>query len=190
MILATVALMLLVGCAPQESAPKSDSNNSSKQPAVEFVWSADADCAMCHAVENESMTDATCLASTHEKEGNTCATCHTDKTGLNKAHEGATPEGAEKAKKLRSTTIDENVCLSCHDGYEQLAEKTASSTALTDSDGTVVNPHALPEHEKHADTTCADCHVMHTDEPPAESAPGYCSSCHHAGIYECYTCHE
>ncbi|WP_281656136.1 cytochrome c3 family protein [Eggerthella sinensis] len=187
-----VAALAAAGCTPQApSSTEGGNGDAGDQPvAVAFTWSAEADCAMCHAKEDASMTDASCLAATHEQEGNTCSTCHTDVQGLTKAHESATPEDAvKKATKLRDTTIDEDACFSCHGSYDELAEKTASSTLLTDSQGTVVNPHARPDGEGHADQTCADCHVMHSDEPVTESAPAFCISCHHAGVYQCNTCH-
>lgn len=186
------ATLGLAGCAPQSPRDTNDSPEA-KDPvtSVEFAWTPDADCSMCHTTESASMTDQSCLASTHEKEGNTCATCHTDTAGLEKAHEGATPELAEKkATKLRDTTIDENSCFSCHGSYEELASETADSTVLADSQGTVVNPHAIPDSEDHADTDCSSCHVMHSDEPDTESAPEYCISCHHANVYQCHTCHQ
>ena len=106
-------------------------------------------------------------------------------------HEGATAEEAEKrATKLRSTTVDEGTCLSCHGSLEELAEKTADCEVLTDSEGKTVNPHALPDNEDHGDTNCVSCHVMHDDEPAETAAPDYCESCHHANVYACHTCHD
>ncbi len=55
--------------------------------------------------------------------------------------------------------------------------------------GTVVNPHALPEVEDHADITCGSCHQMHSDKPIDRTARATCNSCHHAGVFECGTCH-
>lgn len=187
------AILVIVGCSPSDADEQSgtDQEQPAEQSAIDFVWTSDADCSMCHAVESDSMTDSTCLASIHEQQGNTCNTCHTDMTGLEKAHEGATPELAEKrATKLRSTIIDEEVCFSCHGSYEELAVKTASYTGLADTQGTTVNPHALPENEDHADTNCASCHVMHSAVEASESAQDYCTSCHHANVYQCHTCHD
>lgn len=139
------------------------------------------------------MSDASCLASTHANEGTVCATCHANSDSLAKTHEGATPELAQKKKAVAgpsSADIDETACFSCHGSYQELAAATAESVVLVDTDGTVANPHALPETEDHAAATCASCHVMHADEPVAESAPAYCASCHHAGVYTCNTCHD
>lgn len=184
-----VSVFGLIGCSPRAS--ESQSSNDPQQAAISFTWNADADCATCHATEDRSMADSTCLASTHEKQGNTCSTCHTDAKGLEKAHENATPELAKKrATKLRTTTIDEKACFSCHGSYEELAIKTAASSLLTDTQGAVVNPHALPANKDHADTTCASCHIMHSGTPAEESVPEYCASCHHANVYQCHTCHD
>lgn len=38
----------------------------------------------------------------------------------------------------------------------------------------------------HADIVCADCHAMHS---AGSTAAETCVSCHHAGVYECNTCH-
>lgn len=185
------ALGGLAACAPQQSAGSNDGASGAEPAQVDFTWENDSDCAQCHQTESSSMNDSACLAATHAAEGNTCATCHTDESGLVKAHENATPDEAKKrATKLRSTTIDESACFSCHGSYDELAAKTAELALLTDSEGTTVNPHAMPENNEHADTDCASCHVMHASEPAEESAPEYCESCHHAGVYSCHTCHD
>ena len=58
------------------------------------------------------------------------------------------------------TAVDDAVCASCHNAAD-LAAKTTESAVLTDSEGTVVNPHDLPENEDHAATKCTSCHKMH-----------------------------
>lgn len=186
-----VALGGLAACAPQHNDGAGGGEASAESTQVAFTWSYDSTCSQCHQKEDSSMNDAACLAATHAAEGTTCATCHTDESGLASAHENATPDEARKrATKLRSTTIDEAACLSCHGSYEELATKTADLALLTDSEGTTVNPHAMPENEDHASTDCASCHVLHDSEPAEESAPEYCESCHHAGVYSCHTCHD
>ncbi len=186
-----VALGVLAACAPQQNDGSASEDASTESTQVAFTWSYDSTCTQCHEKEATSMDDTACLAATHAAEGTTCATCHTDENGLASAHENATPDEAKKrATKLRSTTIDEGACLSCHGSYEELATKTADLTLLTDSEGTTVNPHAMPENEDHADTDCASCHIMHSEEPSTETAPEYCDSCHHAGVYSCHTCHD
>lgn len=186
-----VVALGLGACAPRvaEELPSTGGDESSADVAVD--WSYDSSCDTCHTAEPASIDDANCLVSTHAAQGNTCQTCHADEAGLQKAHEGATAESAAKrATKLRSTTVDEATCLACHDSKETLAEKTAASTVLTDSEGKTVNPHAMPENEDHADTNCVSCHSMHADEPVTETAPDYCESCHHANVYACHTCHD
>ena len=88
--------------------------------------------------------------------------------------------------------MDEATCLTdvCHGSYEALAEKTASSTILTDNDGTTVNPHDMPVNEDHETIDCGSCHDMHASDDIAKTAQKACQSCHHMGTYECYTCHE
>lgn len=188
--LSTVLLASIVGCAPQE---RDDGQNepSAASSQVAFSWAPDSDCAMCHAKETSSMDDGACLASTHKAEGTDCATCHADTASLQTAHEDATAEeAAKRATKLRVTEIDQDACLSCHDGEDGHSASTAASTVLTDSQGTTVNPHDLPDNDEHADATCGSCHDMHGDSPVAIAAPEYCASCHHSNVYECHTCHE
>lgn len=183
-----VAAGAVAGCAPKtHEGPLAKDNTIT----VDFTWSADANCAICHATEDESLTSIPCYAALPEQGGNLCATCHTDAAGLKKAHEGATPALAkEKATKLRDTTIDEGACFTCHGSYEELATKTADVTVLTDAQGTTVNPHARPMGVGHEGQTCADCHALHTGEPAQEVAPEFCITCHHTNDYQCHTCHQ
>lgn len=188
--LSFVACVALAACAPH-AASEMPSTGEEGAAEVAVEWSYDSSCETCHAKEPASLEDGACLVSTHAAQGNTCQTCHADEAALKTVHEGATAEEAEKrATKLRSTTVDEETCLSCHGSLEELAEKTAGSTVLTDSEGKTVNPHALPDNEDHSDTNCVSCHVMHGDEPAATAAPDYCESCHHANVYACHTCHD
>lgn len=75
-------------------------------------------------------------------------------------------------------------------GWGALAALTADSEALVDAEGTVVNPHALPEGSSHEAITCTDCHKVHAEADPAKAALGKCRSCHHEDVFECYTCHD
>lgn len=187
---AAALIMSLNGCAPQK-ADEAQATEEASISQVSFAWSEASDCSVCHSKESSSMNDAACLAYTHQQQGNDCFTCHADTAGLESAHAEATPELAEKrATKLRSTKIDRAACLSCHGGEEGYAESTASSTVLTDTQGKTVNPHAMPENADHADTDCSSCHDMHGSAPASDSAPEYCATCHHSGVYECHTCHE
>lgn len=180
-------VLAFAGCAPQ--APSEGSRPDRSTPVdVEFAWSAEADCSMCHADEAASMTMAGYPAATHEAEGETCASCHADNAALASAHEGALPSST-MPKRLTKTKVDDTLCLACHD-QEELAEKTAASTVLADSQGLVENPHALPETENHTAIACSDCHKMHSPETAAETAKAKCLSCHHEDVFECNTCHE
>ncbi len=72
----------------------------------------------------------------------------------------------------------------------QLIAATADSVVLTDSEGTVVNPHDLPDSTNHNKIVCVDCHKIHdTEADLAKTASKKCTSCHHENVYECYTCH-
>lgn len=179
--------LVFAGCAPHASSE----GEQKDQPApaeVEFTWSADADCSTCHVDEAASMETAGYPASVHEAEGETCASCHADDAALASAHEGALPTST-MPKRLAKTKVDDALCRSCHDQGE-LAEITADSVALVDSQGLAENPHALPETENHAAIACSDCHKMHSSTVVAETAKATCLSCHHENVFECNTCHE
>lgn len=155
---------------------------------LELEWTPDSDCSVCHAVEAESFSDAESSARLHESLAADCAECHADAAGLSEVHEGL-DSGAKPAKRLKATSVEEAVCLSCHD-RESLAQATENSTVLEDSNGTVVNPHSLPENDDHGSLTCSSCHKLHSSTALADSAQAACVDCHHSGVYECYTCHE
>lgn len=174
------------GCGTAKKAPSTPSESKSNASAPAKPWSPESDCGACHQAEAKS-TGAV-LASIHGKAGVACMQCHTDEPGLETAHQGATPKNAAELK-LSKTTVDEKTCLDCHKTtWEDLAAKTAASTALKDPKGTVVNPHLAPSlNEKHvsANMACIDCHASHSDK----TALAYCKSCHHQGTFECGNCH-
>ena len=59
------------------------------------------------------------------------------------------------------------------------------------SNGKTVNPHDLPATETHQAITCTNCHTMHSEQTDLDGdAKSYCTSCHHADVFECYTCHQ
>lgn len=193
--LATGAVVLaLAACAPQQATTDeladTGANASDEAAAVQIDWSLESDCAMCHGAESASMDDGACPASTHQAQGATCATCHTDEAALTEAHANA-QAGAETPSHLSSSDVSQDACLTCHD-LDELAAATAEFDGLTDTQGTTVNPHALPENADHAaEVSCSSCHKMHeSDSEPATEARRTCNDCHHEGVYECYTCHS
>ena len=116
-----------------------------------------------------------------------CSTCHEDSDKLAKAHSKL--NSGKEATRLKKTAVESKVCTACHD-LEELAEATEGCTTLTDSEGTTVNPHDLPENDEHASIDCADCHQVHeTGKSLSQTAKTACGNCHHAGVYECGTCH-
>lgn len=198
--LATGAMVLtLAACAPHQAAPEeladtgsgdAASSASDDTAAVQVEWSLDSDCTMCHATESASMDDSACPASTHQAQGATCATCHNDEAALTQAHANA-QAGAETPTHLSSSDVSQDACLTCHN-MDDLAAATAEFDGLTDTQGTTVNPHALPDNADHAaEVSCSSCHKMHDgDSEPATEARRTCNDCHHEGVYECYTCHS
>ena len=177
-----------VACAPQAEPEGGTSNDAGKDGAAMTVeWSPEADCAACHTTEASSREDSTCLASLHV--ASKCTDCHAATDELAAEHEGKTAED-RLPKRLAKTDVSQDQCLSCHISYEDLAAKTANYQGLVDSEGTVVNPHALPASDDHADIACTDCHAMHAkDADPAKDGKTTCIGCHHADVFACGTCH-
>lgn len=115
-----------------------------------------------------------------------CATCHVESEGLEAGHKKL--NSGKEAKRLRKSEVDASFCTDCHQ-IEELAEATATYTGLTDANGTCVNPHDLPAGESHESVLCTDCHQVHSEKTLNETAVTTCNGCHHAGVFECGTCH-
>ena len=196
----TAALWSLAGCAPQgaSEAPAQqaqeqgqDASDASALDGQPVNWTMGSDCAMCHTSEAASATDSACPQGTaHEAEGVTCVQCHTQEDVLSTEHADV-KFGDKVATKATVATVDPATCESCHGTLADMAAKTAGSTALTDDNGTTVNPHERPAGQKHEENpaTCTDCHNNHSKDL-AKDAQKYCAQCHHRGVYECGTCHE
>lgn len=173
-----------------KATTKDDKTSSDTKAASS--WTLDMDCAVCHTVEGESMEDDATAACFHAKEVEdiTCGSCHTDEETLADVHTKA-KASAKPPKKLKKTTIETEACLneSCHDlTTDELADLTKNITDCTDSKGTTVNPHeVMGLTPGHGNITCGNCHKMHSDGEI--DAANTCVSCHHAGVYECNTCH-
>lgn len=203
-----VAALALAGCLVPVAAFAADS-----------AWSMDADCASCHTKEAQTHVviegaedagaadvgdaakpaskdaaseptaagaDPLPLAAVHQAVP--CTGCHSDEKVLSTVHDGVTAD-SKLPKRLRKAKIDEALCLGCHGSYEDLAKKTADCAVLTDSAGTVANPHDLPEGADHAKIDCLDCHTAHKAQEASETALNTCTGCHHTGVFECGTCH-
>lgn len=220
MALATTAALALALAAPYASLAASRPGNGgpggAKAPQ-ESVWTADSDCASCHpgeqllptaqpqdaaveggrdAVPRQGLPDAQAAgtgeldryAQMHaETFGFACTSCHEPGDALATAHARAT--SAPASSSLRKTSVSSDVCTACHK-VEDLVKKTEGCVVLTDSKGRTVNPHDLPDVLDHGSISCADCHEVHSDRPLERSAVLACTECHHAGVYECYTCHQ
>lgn len=176
-------------------------------------------CSTCHtdegalaAVHDAAEPDAklpTRLKKT-DVEQTVCLACHGDggaawtdagtetpEDGTAKAASSASADEGAVAAKKTSAVGDEGAAggtddmLDGQSAITMLVAATADSTALTDSSGTVVNPHDLPAVKDHDSITCTTCHDVHDPEPDAaKTASKKCLSCHHEGVYECYTCHS
>lgn len=207
---ATVALAGMVGvaagCTPQPTsdAPNSgkaataaegqDASGSASAEGAELTpinWTVDTDCAICHVTESAGAQNPACAqAVAHEQQ--VCVDCHRAADELSSIHAAVTIEDRDKVPtKAKHATADPESCIECHGTLEEVASLTSGSTALTDSQGTVVNPHERPAGESHETNPalCTDCHNNHSQDLPKD-AMKYCAQCHHRGVFQCGTCHE
>lgn len=192
-VVLAVGAVCAAGCSPQSSDQTASSNSQgsdASQAATQATWSLDTECTMCHDTESGTMKDGASGASAHVQQAQaTCATCHTDEQGLASVHKGKTASDA-MPKQLKKTAVEAQTCQAsgCHDKTaDEMVALTASYTGLVDTKGTQVNPHeVMGLTAGHADITCSNCHNMHEAEVAAADT---CVACHHAGVYECNTCH-
>ncbi|NTW28514.1 MAG: hypothetical protein HGA39_04020 [Coriobacteriia bacterium] len=181
-----VMLSVLTGCGGTTGNP-SDTSSSESTTTVVVPWSMKSNCATCHKTEGSSTTDLSCLVSKHT--GATCTICHSDVTTLTTAHSGATASSTMPTR-LTNTSVGSSVCLDCHKQAD-LAANTVNSKVLTDANGTVVNPHALPAKTEHVAIECTNCHQMHVSNANlATKAMAVCGSCHHENVFQCHICHS
>lgn len=186
-------MLAFIGCAPQQGELGASAGKGGDAiPAVTADWSMQSDCSMCHTTEKASADDGACLASQHKDVA--CVTCHTDEPAMETVHEGATADG-KMPKRLKKTEVANDSCLSCHFGtVEELAAQTPDIPKVVDTEGTEVNPHAALAMEQHTSggkqLECGSCHKMHEDSTAEEESDLACQSCHHAGVFTCYTCHD
>ena len=174
--------------ADNATAPKANETASSTATGTktEAQVESKADAQAKEEVEGEDEGEtAQHLITIHAPLG--CTTCHDD-AKLPELHDGATP-GSKMPEKLKKTNVSEELCLSCHGSYEELAELTEDCDLLTDDNGTTVHPHDLPDVADHDPITCTNCHVVHSKKTVEQTAPAKCLSCHHENVYECGTCH-
>ena len=184
-----LTVFCIAGCSPQQN-DKTPAQDGAKTEDVQVDWSLSTDCVTCHVAEKATMVEGASGAHAHVQQAQaTCATCHVDEAKLAKAHEGKTATDP-MPKKLKTTTVDTETCQSsgCHDLTEdEMLALTAGNTGLIDSKGTQVSPHnVIGLTSGHADITCSSCHNMHDEKMDAAAL---CVTCHHAGVYECNTCH-
>ena len=174
----------------QQAANKAEQQDEAQTagPSDELLaWADETDCASCHEVPAKSLENETCAASLHTALGLGCTDCHAD-DALIDIH-GKMKPNAKVPTKLKKSDLSVETCAACHSS-EALVKATADSSALTDSEGTVVNPHDIPDVKEHKDISCQSCHKMHAESKPASMAPTLCQDCHHEDVYECYTCHS
>ena len=172
------------GASQTEQATATEKTGPSEEL---LAWADGKECGSCHEAQLASTEDEELGASMHTLLKLACVDCHAD-DALIELHEKAKPD-AKAPTKLKKSTLDYALCSTCHTP-EALSKIGAESTALTDSEGTVVNPHEVPDVKDHKKIQCQSCHKMHSASKPASTAPTLCQDCHHEDVYECYTCHS
>ena len=185
-------MLLLSACAPKEGQPTENAAGGKDDVTMMEDWSAGSDCKACHTAQQASMEDDACLASRHV--ATACITCHSNENDLAVVHEEKSGNDPNTLKSLKTTSIENEVCLGCHGTWEELAQNTVDTDLLTDANGKTVNPHEVTtlqnEKGQHDEITCVDCHKIHSSEGVDVTAFRTCQSCHHDNVYECGTCHE
>jgi hypothetical protein len=195
LIILFIGGVLIAACAPRQAAPDDDSSSAGgtgDDVGAEMVveWSPEINCATCHVDEDGSLAVATTAAGIHKSEDLSCIDCHDNQTGLADVHKGVTA-GETTSKVLKKTKVTTETCTAsgCHDNAEERVAATSSFAGLTDINGTMINPHDLPQGDGHKSLNCSTCHKGH--EPfVADDTVKECYSCHHEKVFECQTCHE
>lgn len=211
---ACIVFGLAIGATAAVAAGSAKDGSAGK---TECVWSMDLDCALCHEREwtgiygddaaggsegakvedggpADKGTDAGVAvienygAMHADRFSLECTSCHSDEEGMERGH--AKLNSGKQAKRLKKTSVGSDVCLACHD-QKDLAAGTAGLEVLIDNEGTVVNPHDLPDVADHTAIACTDCHKVHAgcDRTINQTAMATCTGCHHTGTFECGTCH-
>jgi hypothetical protein len=188
-----VTALSMIGCAPKQAdnndSPGSAQNESAAAAETQPIkWTMESDCAACHTSEAEGVTNQDCVQAVAHKD-QACVSCHTMEAELTTSH-ASVSIGDKTPTKPSVITVDPQTCITCHGSLEEVAKVTAASTALTDSQGLTVNPHARPAGPAHEQSpaTCTDCHNNHSKNL-AKDAMKYCAECHHRGVFQCGTCH-
>jgi hypothetical protein len=172
-------------CSQCHGALVTDDGWTTLPPYATAPWSPDADCSECHSKYVTSMTDVALLSYAHVEAGeDNCINCHSDVDSMAKKHENILI-----GKPIKQQTYPQEFCLVCHGTYAGLVKLTASSTVLKDLNGTVVNPHDIPQTPEHINNQINECYKCHKVHQPYD-AYDYCVGCHHEQVFECGTCHE
>jgi hypothetical protein len=155
-----------------------------ESPALEEVI-YDLEGVISHYIDAINDTDTE--AYVHAKENVGCLDCH-DLEVLRQLYLQCSLDAIELEKSNMVETSNE-LCLTCHGGYEELVELTKDSKVYGAIDGeSWGNPHT---HAMEDGWNCSDCHSNHEISIPVSKY--YCMSCHHVGNFiSCYSsgCHD
>ena len=152
----------------------------------------DATCLDCHVLLLEAGmadTDSADSPGVAEKDGEDIRVANA--AGIKEAVADAGGTAGTSADETDDGTIDPAVAqlLSNEPAHEAFLELSAG-TPLVDANGLEVNAHTMVGNVTHDGIECVSCHEIHDDTLPAEQGKKICNSCHHADVFECFTCHE
>ena len=117
----TLALGMVVGCAPQAAEPKSGEDTPAKEDpmATQVVdWSMESDCVTCHTTEAASMTDAKCPRTMEEM-----ATITADNQEF-KDEKGKVQNPHDYPSNEQHDTMNPT-CTDCHNNHSENLQKDA-----------------------------------------------------------------
>lgn len=172
--------------AAQASSQAPDAAAEKPLQAPAEIPASNAACTACHTAEGEAAEDQACLGSLHATL--TCETCHDDAKELDELH--AKTKAKRMPMRLKKTTVEDETCIACHEATGEEFAKLSGGSLLADANGLEVNAHEVITGEQHEGIACVSCHEVHDDTLPAEQAQKVCKSCHHAQVFECFTCHD
>lgn len=144
------------------------------------------DCTACHKNEGAAAQDEAFLGFDHA--GLLCVSCHDDGEVLDDLH--AKTKAKRMPMRMKKTAVENETCSQCHEIEGDEFVGLSADVLLSDANGLEVNAHEVVAAEQHQGIACVACHEFHDDTLPAEQAQKVCATCHHANVYECFTCHE
>lgn len=174
-----LAVVCLGGCAAvNATAPSLVGTQVEPVAWASEPWDESTNCLECHDNMNRAVEGD--LGANHVLADETqCIDCHVVNDQLKAVHEG------QDSQEI-GYQVDSDVCLDCHT-WDEAADRTADSQAITLADGTAVNPHTVHPEDAGVDLECTSCHAGHGQAIGVQG----CFTCHHTQTVQgCADCHR